>query len=62
VDPVIISSSGHRLLSERGVQTMLEELLPIATLITLEISRMSSSTDCSRGSCAICSKRKGRSA
>jgi hydroxymethylpyrimidine/phosphomethylpyrimidine kinase len=34
VDPVIMSSGGHRLLSERGVQTMQEELLPIATLIT----------------------------
>lgn len=34
VDPVIMSSSGHRLLSERGVQTLQEELLPIATLIT----------------------------
>ena len=41
VDPVIMSSSGHRLLSERGVETMFEELLPIATLITPNLDEAS---------------------
>lgn len=41
VDPVIMSSSGHRLLSERGVETLREELLPIATLITPNLDEAS---------------------
>ncbi|MCX6901116.1 MAG: bifunctional hydroxymethylpyrimidine kinase/phosphomethylpyrimidine kinase [Verrucomicrobia bacterium] len=34
VDPVMISSSGHRLLSARAVATLRDELLPLAMLIT----------------------------
>ena len=34
VDPVMISSSGHRLLSARAVATLRDELLPLATLVT----------------------------
>lgn len=34
VDPVMISSSGHRLLSARAVGTLRNELLPLATLVT----------------------------
>lgn len=34
VDPVCVSTSGHRLLSEDAVSIMVEELFPLATLIT----------------------------
>jgi hydroxymethylpyrimidine/phosphomethylpyrimidine kinase len=34
VDPVILSSSGHRLLEERAVQTMADRLLPVCHLLT----------------------------
>ncbi|MFA5193478.1 MAG: bifunctional hydroxymethylpyrimidine kinase/phosphomethylpyrimidine kinase [Verrucomicrobiia bacterium] len=34
VDPVMISSSGHRLLSARAVATLRDKLLPLATLVT----------------------------
>jgi len=34
VDPVMISSSGHRLLSARAVAALRDELLPLATLVT----------------------------
>jgi len=34
VDPVMVSSSGHRLLSARAVATLRDELLPLATLVT----------------------------
>jgi hydroxymethylpyrimidine/phosphomethylpyrimidine kinase len=33
-DPVIMSSSGRRLLSEQGVEAMYDDLLPLATLVT----------------------------
>lgn len=34
VDPVMVSSSGHRLLSARAVATLRGELLPLAALVT----------------------------
>jgi len=34
VDPVMISSSGSKLLDEAGLQAMIEDLLPLADLIT----------------------------
>jgi hydroxymethylpyrimidine kinase/phosphomethylpyrimidine kinase len=34
VDPVIVSSSGHRLMEEAALKTLIEELLPLAQLIT----------------------------
>ena len=34
VDPVMVSSSGHRLLSARAVATLRGQLLPLATLVT----------------------------
>ncbi|MCX6909316.1 MAG: bifunctional hydroxymethylpyrimidine kinase/phosphomethylpyrimidine kinase [Verrucomicrobia bacterium] len=34
VDPVMVSSSGHRLLSAQAVATLRDELLPLATLVT----------------------------
>lgn len=34
VDPVMVSSSGHRLLSTSAVATLRNELLPLATLVT----------------------------
>lgn len=37
VDPVMVSTSGHRLLEEDAVQSYLSRLLPIATLITPNI-------------------------
>lgn len=33
-DPVMISTSGHRLLTEESIDTIKQELLPLATLIT----------------------------
>ncbi len=34
VDPIIVSSSGARLLDEEGIALLLERLMPLATLIT----------------------------
>lgn len=34
VDPVMISTSGHRLLDQAAVQTVRERLLPLATIVT----------------------------
>lgn len=34
LDPVMISTSGHRLLSEAAAKTMIQELFPLSTLIT----------------------------
>jgi len=34
VDPVLVSSSGSRLLSEAGQQVLIKQLLPLATLVT----------------------------
>jgi hydroxymethylpyrimidine kinase/phosphomethylpyrimidine kinase len=34
VDPVILSSSGHRLMEEAALETLMEELLPLAQLMT----------------------------
>jgi hydroxymethylpyrimidine/phosphomethylpyrimidine kinase len=38
VDPVIISTSGRRLLQQRGVALLQRELLPLATLVTPNVS------------------------
>ncbi|HEX3987959.1 MAG TPA: bifunctional hydroxymethylpyrimidine kinase/phosphomethylpyrimidine kinase [Verrucomicrobiae bacterium] len=38
VDPVIISTSGRRLLSLEGVKTLQHELLPLATLVTPNVA------------------------
>ena len=34
VDPVIVSTSGHRLLTPAGVEAMVERLFPLATVVT----------------------------
>ena len=38
VDPVIVSTSGHTLLSPAGVDAMVRDLLPLATLVTPNVS------------------------
>ena len=40
LDPVIVSSSGHRLLSIEAIDTIKERLLPLATLLTPNIPEM----------------------
>ena len=40
LDPVMVSSSGHRLLSIEGQEVLKEKLLPISTLITPNIPEM----------------------
>ena len=37
VDPVIVATSGARLISEEAIQTLKEELIPLATVITPNI-------------------------
>ncbi|HVZ90687.1 MAG TPA: hydroxymethylpyrimidine/phosphomethylpyrimidine kinase, partial [Rhizomicrobium sp.] len=37
LDPVMISTSGHRLLAENAVAAMTKELFPLATLVTPNI-------------------------
>ncbi|MDH5559259.1 MAG: bifunctional hydroxymethylpyrimidine kinase/phosphomethylpyrimidine kinase [Deltaproteobacteria bacterium] len=44
LDPVILSSSGHELLDEDGIEFMIDQLLPLATIITpnlMEAERIS---------------------
>lgn len=38
IDPVIVSTSGHTLLSPDGVDAMVRELLPLASLVTPNVS------------------------
>jgi hydroxymethylpyrimidine/phosphomethylpyrimidine kinase len=38
VDPVMISSSGHRLMEEEAVDVLIQQLLPLARLVTPNIS------------------------
>ena len=44
LDPVIVSSSGHRLLSIKAQEVLKQKLLPIATLITPNIPEMQALT------------------
>ena len=44
LDPVMVSSSGHRLLSIEGQEALKEKLLPISTLITPNIPEMEALT------------------
>jgi hydroxymethylpyrimidine kinase/phosphomethylpyrimidine kinase len=44
VDPVIVSSSGQALLDERGRPSIIEHLLPLATLLTPNLSEASALT------------------
>ena len=44
LDPVMVSSSGHRLLSFEGQDALKEKLLPMATLITPNIPEMEALT------------------
>lgn len=44
LDPVMVSSSGHRLLSIEGQEALKEKLLPISTLITPNIPEMDALT------------------
>lgn len=37
LDTVMVSTSGHRLIEESAIQTLIEELIPLATLITPNI-------------------------
>lgn len=37
LDPVMVSSTGHRLLDRDGIEVILTELLPVATLVTPNI-------------------------
>ena len=50
LDPVIVSSSGHRLLSVEAIDVIKERLLPMATLITPNIPEMESLTNMPLGS------------
>ena len=45
LDPVIVSSSGHRLLSIDAIETIKERLLPMATLLTPNIPEMNALTN-----------------
>ena len=44
LDPVIISTSGHRLLSENAQEVLKHKLLPLSTLVTPNIPEMSTLT------------------
>ncbi len=44
LDPVMVSSSGHRLLSLEGQKALKEKLLPISTLVTPNIPEMNALT------------------
>ena len=47
VDPVMISTSGHALISPETVNTLIDELLPLATIITPNIHELKALTpDC----------------
>lgn len=45
LDPVIVSSSGHRLLSIEAQELIKEHLLPLSTLVTPNIPEMAALTD-----------------
>ncbi len=45
VDPVMISKSGFKLLQDEAIDTLLEELLPLATLITPNVHEAAHLTD-----------------
>ena len=45
LDPVIVSSTGHRLLSIEAQETIKEKLIPIADLLTPNIPEMKALTD-----------------
>lgn len=45
LDPVMISSSGHRLLSVEAQQTVKQRLIPISTLVTPNIPEMAALSD-----------------
>ena len=38
VDPVMISTSGHRLISENAIETITHKLIPVATVVTPNIA------------------------
>lgn len=40
IDPVMLSKSGHSLLDDHAIQILIEELLPLATLITPNIPEL----------------------
>ncbi len=44
LDPVMVSSSGHRLLSDEAQDALIEKLLPMSTLITPNIPEMEALT------------------
>jgi hydroxymethylpyrimidine/phosphomethylpyrimidine kinase len=46
VDPVLVSSSGERLLDADGVQTLISELLPLARVITPNIPEAEALSGC----------------
>ena len=50
LDPVIVSSTGHRLLSIEAQETIKERLIPIADLLTPNIPEMKALTDSSLSS------------
>ena len=50
LDPVIVSSTGHRLLSIEAQETIKENLIPIADLLTPNIPEMKALTDSSLSS------------
>ena len=50
LDPVIVSSTGHRLLSIEAQETIKEKLIPIADLLTPNIPEMKALTDSSLSS------------
>ena len=46
VDPVLVSSSGERLLDADGVQTLISELLPLARAVTPNIPEAEALSGC----------------
>jgi hydroxymethylpyrimidine/phosphomethylpyrimidine kinase len=41
LDPVFLSSSGHPLLDEEGIQLMIEQLFPLVTVLTPNLTEAS---------------------
>jgi hydroxymethylpyrimidine/phosphomethylpyrimidine kinase len=52
LDPVLRSGSGHRLLSDRGMATLVRELLPLATVVTPNLREAETLTGISVGGAA----------
>ncbi len=63
IDPVMIATSGARLVSEAAVTALKKELLPLATLITPNLPEAEALAGCASGSvagCADCAEKLAR--